>query len=143
MAAHFVRWGTVFVLLALGGCAIPVAAPPPPAAPALVATRDLTAGEKATLAALFGAGLKDPESARFEWAKMPVATDGEVFYCAIVNAKNGFGGYVGAEPFFGRVRLERGKINAAELIGLGGGSYTEFVLNQCRANGVDPFQRSL
>lgn len=52
------------------------------------------------LAALVGAlpeFLKDPDSARL--SKLHLDPDNADYVCGFVNAKNGFGGYVGDQPF--------------------------------------------
>lgn len=61
--------------------------------------RELTGKEKSAIMEAIRFRLKDPESAKFKWMKVVVhklTTDG---YCAIVNAKNSYGGYVGYKPF--------------------------------------------
>ena len=60
-----------------------------------VAAREMTAAEKADIAAAVKAKLKDPEAARFVWPQL--ANDS--IYCGIVNGKNSYGGYVGDAPF--------------------------------------------
>lgn len=65
---------------------------------------DLTHKEKATIEKEIKRGLSDPESARFQWLKLPKSVgirppDTATTYCGLVNAKNKMGGYVGYKPF--------------------------------------------
>lgn len=46
--------------------------------------------------------LKDPESARFNDLTAVKTDEGEILVCGEMNAKNGFGGYVGRMPFYGK-----------------------------------------
>lgn len=43
--------------------------------------------------------LKDPDSARFEGATNIIGEGDAMVACGLVNAKNSFGGYVGAQPY--------------------------------------------
>lgn len=54
---------------------------------------------KSTIAAM----LRDPDSAKFSSISSAQQSDGDVIVCGAVNAKNGFGGYVGATPFVGKL----------------------------------------
>lgn len=65
------------------------------------AYRDLTATEQSVVATSVKRSLKDPESARFEWwpVFLPHNIAGKSTYCAVVNARNGFGGYTGPTLF--------------------------------------------
>jgi hypothetical protein len=59
--------------------------------------RRLSAAEKAQIATLVQAELKDPESARFRWPRLRDPSG--LSYCGWVNAKNALGGYVGFRPY--------------------------------------------
>lgn len=61
----------------------------------------LYAAQRREVEGAVAAVLKDPESARF--SPIQAFFDGKVAtrVCGTVNAKNSFGGYVGARPFFG------------------------------------------
>lgn len=73
------------------------------------------------------ARLKDPESAQFRNVR---TVHGIV--CGELNAKNSFGGYVGFEPFYGRV-AENGKAEAFSASANPFGSHFEEVLEAaCR-----------
>lgn len=52
-------------------------------------------------------GLKDPESARFGSTAAGQSPDGFVVVCGYVNAKNSFGGYTGAQPYYGLLQGNR------------------------------------
>ena len=83
-----------------------------------IAARELTPAEKAIIVA--NLGLLDPESARFKW--MPFDPH-KIHYCASVNAKNAYGGYVGYQLFaIEPVKDRNGRIVDAHspLIGLVG-----------------------
>jgi hypothetical protein len=58
--------------------------------------------------------LKDPDSARWEWA--PIRSDiktGLVVYCGRVNAKNSYGGYVGSRVYVATITVEKGAVTDA------------------------------
>jgi hypothetical protein len=48
--------------------------------------------------------LRDPESARFGTIVAAQSSRGPLTVCGWVNAKNGFGGYTGDQPYFGVFR---------------------------------------
>lgn len=139
-----------FALAALlSGCY--ATATPPPVAEAPAPTpqlsadqlRDLTPPEKAILAKGFAAGLKDPDSAKFQWTRIPKAlpVGGTLDYCGLVNAKNSYGGYIGAQPFLGIIQVTKGKIVAASIGAVGESTpmYRDIVPKMCRDKGLDPF----
>lgn len=109
--------------------------------------RDLTPAEKAILTKSFAAGLKDPDSAKFQWAKVRKAMplDGSFDYCAMVNSKNSYGGYVGMQPFIGTVAVTKGKITAGVMGAVGESTpmYRDILPKMCRDKGLDPFIASL
>jgi len=134
--------------LALAGCY--TASTPPPAkvadpdVPLLAASdlRTLTANEKALLAKGFVATLKDPGSAQFQWAKVPKRLPESGFdYCAMVNAKNSYGGYIGAQPFIGMVMVNNGKIIGGVIAAVGDANptYQQIIPDMCRKKGLDPY----
>lgn len=133
----------------LAGC-MATAAPPSPQAEAkypepLPASemRDLTPAEKAILAKGFAAGLKDPGSAQFQWAKIQKAlpADGGMNYCAQVNAKNSYGGYIGMTPFMGVIQIKNGKIVGGEMgaVGYTERQYADLLPKMCREKGLNPY----
>jgi len=71
-----------------------------------VNAKQLTAAEKQKIVASMD--LKDPGSAQFRWLPDDPT---QVQYCGWVNAKNGFGGYVGFKQFLALVERDaRGTI---------------------------------
>lgn len=123
------------------GCA----AQQPPVAQQMVLSdvdlRELTAQEKISLGKSLASSLKDPESARFEWTKIPKNFTSSGFdYCARVNSKNSYGGYVGTQPFYAFVITEGGRIKTGQIIGVGSTESDRVaVLTMCRQKGLDPF----
>lgn len=106
-----------------------------------VATRMLSGTEKALLGRFLAQGLKDPTAAHFQWAPFPAVSDGTTPYCAQVNAKNGYGGYNGMQPFIATVELRKGKIVAAALVGIADPrpDYARIVPDLCRKEGLNPY----
>src|SRR5258708_40248737 len=87
--------GIVALCVALGGCATaPSASEPYLAGYTPDELRELTPAEKAVLAKGFAKNLKDPDSAKFEWVKIPKnwSNGGGFYYCSTLNAKNSYGG---------------------------------------------------
>jgi hypothetical protein len=133
--------------LVLGGCYETTGAPSVQEAvvPALSSDqlRELTPAEKAVLAKGFAAGLKDPDSAKFQWAKVPktLPAEGSVDYCAMVNAKNSYGGYIGSQPFIGLIAVSKGKIISGAIGAVGDATpmYRDILPKMCRDKGLDPF----
>lgn len=104
--------------------------------------RVLTTEEKAVLAKGFAAGLKDPTSAIFQWTKVPKRLPENSFdYCALVNAKNSYGGYTGATPFMGMVLVRNGKIvsGVTAVVGDIDRRYSHILPEMCRKKGLDPY----
>lgn len=137
--------GAVFALALCGCGSLPSSQPEIAAAPLLPASemRDLTQAEKAILAKGFAAGLKDPGSAQFQWAKIQkgLPTDGTIDYCAVVNAKNSYGGYIGATPFMGTIQVTNGKIAAGMMgaVGYTERQYADLLPKMCRDKGLNPY----
>ncbi|WP_085025605.1 hypothetical protein [Ensifer aridi] len=69
-------------------------------------TGTITPQELAALVASLPNFLKDPESARL--SKLHLDPDNQDYVCGFLNAKNGFGGYVGDQPF--RYGLKNGML---------------------------------
>jgi hypothetical protein len=117
----------ILIIIAIGaflsGC-ISDSTPPPaadvyPPLPPSDSLRNLSSVEKAALAKGFASGLKDPASAQFRWIKVRKADlNGHFDYCAMVNAKNGYGGYIGFYPFVGTINMQSGRAVSGELLDL-------------------------
>ena len=89
------------------------------ATPCKAQTRQLSAPEKGLIAGTYGARLKDPGSAQYQWAPVPLADNlkgGRVAYCFRVNAKNSFGGYTGFKLILGMLARANGKITSFEYM---------------------------
>jgi len=69
----------------------------PPNTPALA---DAELAYRVSSIAAVKAQLRDPDSARFDSVVAYGKAGGYHYYCGIVNAKNGFGGYSGGQMFF-------------------------------------------
>lgn len=81
---------------ALSGCQSAA----PNATPATTTPLTLTATHIAALKRGVISRLKDPESARFDEAFVASEDKDTIYVCGYVNAKNSYGGYVGARPFY-------------------------------------------
>ncbi len=85
--------------------------------PAVALGRDLTAAEQALIEAAVRKELSNPASARFKW--MPIAKDGDLRYCALVDAKNRAGFYVGDLLFEATLTWRNGVLVEAAFGGVG------------------------
>lgn len=80
--------------------------------------RPLSQAERQIVAAAASRNLKDPGSAQFRWPDARNLKDGSApVYCAVVNARNSFGGYVGFAPFVASLIVRSGKVVAAVIVG--------------------------
>ena len=104
--------------------------------------RELTAKEKTLLADTIKGALKDPNSAMIDYLPMPAVKSQVISYCALVNAKNALGGYVGRMPAEIAVKAaDSGEIVAAKLAGISGGPNEAGVdpwLSRCQTLGYLP-----
>ena len=81
--------------------------------------RELTPAERALLGPILAEGLKDPESARWEW--LPIRSDvkdGTIDYCGRVNSKNGYGGYAGSHIYNARITIAKGVVTGGRISGI-------------------------
>ncbi|WP_333696935.1 hypothetical protein [Phaeobacter italicus] len=94
-----ILYGLLACLAVLAGCmqvgSTPLASVPPSALnTAKAAAKDV---------------LKDPDSAKFKPGYQAYRLEnGDLVVCGVLNAKNSFGGYVGYEPYY--VRLRSGQV---------------------------------
>ena len=124
------------VAVGLAGCAS--ASPPAPAA-APAATKEppgtpttLTPQQVKIIQDGVRASLKDPDSAKFSGAILAAKRlNGDIDACGTVNAKNSYGGYVGAGPFFAKFR--DGKVVDSATAS---GTDAKFLIQICRESGV-------
>ena len=117
--------------LAIAGCA----AGPTPAERAAADYGAYPADYQETVVRYMGRMLKDPDSARYEFPVTPIAawrgggsTDYGYAVCALINARNSYGGYTGARPSYFFIR------NGVVLETLhGDGRYLDgVVMSKCR-----------
>jgi hypothetical protein len=138
--------GIAALCAALGGCqtdgqpnAYEAAFPPA----SYTEFRELSPVEKTLLATGLKSKLKDPDSAQFKWTKITrsAGAEGRVYYCGMVNAKNGYGGYTGFGPFWAWVYASpRGELLRAEMIGTGSDELANKVIGEeCGKRGIVVF----
>ena len=125
---------SVVLALIVSGCA---AAPPPSG----LRPFELGAIERQAVEDGVRVSLKDPGSAQFQ--RMIGATDasGRITVCGLVNAKNSYGGYNGASPFYGLLIVtptSNGKSVATFAVaGLSSEStMRQIIANECRRFGL-------
>jgi hypothetical protein len=98
------------------------------------------AAQKSILADGFAAGLDDPDSVRFRWAKVPKRLDGSAIeYCGLINVKSGTGGY---KPFLATIRTESGNITGGAIAALNSDNLEEnrdVIPKLCQRRGLNPF----
>jgi len=99
-------------VILLSGCALDPSDPPPPAPPSKAQLASADYGSypsdyKNVIETYMDQELKDPESARYDYLNQPVRAwnnwEGLKFgyaVCVNINAKNSFGGYSGASPYY-------------------------------------------
>ena len=102
-------------------------------------TRDLSPEEKKVVANAVGRVIKDPASAKFQWAKIPAnAGTGDVNYCAKVNARSDLPGYSGNQLYIAVLGTEGGRVKSAVVGAIHGGSDTNVVRSLCKRYGLNP-----
>jgi hypothetical protein len=142
----------VALLAALGGCNTTTTTPSPSTGlrpdpierPTILyhprELRDLTPGEKTALAKAMSRGLRDPESARFQWLQFPRYPENDtITWCGMVNSKNAAGQYTGAKPYVGTVTLRQGKIVGGSITDTAtDDAGSEAIREECQKYGWDP-----
>lgn len=102
-------------------------------------TRDLSPDEKKVVADAVGRVIKDPASAKFQWAKIPAnAGTGDVNYCAKVNARSDLPGYSGNQLYIAVLGTEGGRVKSAVVGAIHGGADTHVVRSLCKRYGLNP-----
>jgi hypothetical protein len=110
--------------------------------PCSAQTRQLTAPEKQIIANAYGARLKDPASAQYRWAALPLTDNlkgGKLAYCFQVNAKNSYGGYTGFKLILGTLKRVNGKIVAFNYVTGNlddAATFAQMTADLCRASGI-------
>ena len=142
---------TILLAASCAGCGTVSSEPTPsveqrlPPAPAQEDLRELTANERALLADGFAAGLPNPESAKFQWTKVPknLGSIGRGFdYCGLINVKQDQDGYNGMQPFLATIIVENGNIVGGAVASLDSENREqnrEVIPNLCRQRGLNPF----
>jgi hypothetical protein len=105
---------------------------------AVLGMRDLAPDEKQVIAEAVGRVIKDPASAKFRWAKFPAAANGDVNYCAAVNAKSALPGYSGNQLYIAVVGAANGKVASAVVGAIHGGGDAHVVRSLCKRYGLNP-----
>jgi hypothetical protein len=104
--------------------------------------RDLTIVEKATLAGSFAAGLENPDSVKFRWAKVPKALTVHSFdYCGLIVVKK-TGSAPSIKPFLATITTEGGSISGGAIAALSSDDREEnrdVIPKLCLQKGLNPF----
>lgn len=103
--------------------------------------RDLELEERQVIEAAVKDQLKDPTSPMFKW--LPLSAEQPESYCALVNAKNSFGAYIGFTPYLVSLRWTLEELTGGKLIAMGNGDAasprTKAVLQVCADHGYADF----
>ena len=110
----------------------------PAAAQKRVEQRDLTPAEKKIIVNALAPSLRDPESAKYRWAKIRDAADGPVNYCATVNAKSPYAAYNGQQAYILEATMSGGRVSSAVVGLIVGGKDIEIVRKMCKKYDLDP-----
>lgn len=130
--------------LALSACAgagLPLAnsaAPGGTGAPT-AAQRDLSPDEKKTIVAAVSLNLRDPNAAKYHWAKFPEIVSGDsVNYCATVDAKSPYPAYDGRQAYIVEAKVMGNRVVSATMGLIAGGKDAALVSKMCAKYGLDP-----
>jgi len=107
--------------------------------------RDLTLAEKKIVADVLRDRLRDPASAMFKWGPLQGAvksyddsSETSIVYCAYVNSRNAYGGFVGDTPFRVFLVLINDVVAIAAVVGIGGSQIqTDTTYDLCAEDGYD------
>ena len=130
--------------LALSGCTTgqtPLASSeaPPASTSVGIGQRDLTAEEKKVIMEAVAHSLRNPGSAKYQWAKFPaVVTDGSVNYCATVDAQSPYAAYNGRQAYVVHAQTSGNRVSSAVVGLIAGGKDFALVTNMCAKYGLDP-----
>ncbi len=100
--------------------------------------RDLTPEEKKIITDAVSLSIREPNSARFRWTKMPNTLEGSGNYCASVDAKSPYPAYNGKQNFIVEAQLSGGKITSAVVGLIAGGKDAAIVTKMCAKYGLNP-----
>ena len=111
----------------------------PAATPSGVAQRDLTPQEKKAIIDAISPSLRNPNSARYKWAKFPaVVTEDSVNYCGVVDAQSQYPAYNGAQAYIVEANVSGGHVTGAVMGLIAGGKDFAIVTKMCAKYGLDP-----
>jgi hypothetical protein len=101
--------------------------------------RDLTPSEKKAIVDAVSQSLRDPGSAKYRWAKVPmVVTDDSINYCATVDAKSPYPAYNGKQAYIVEAHISGGHVTSAVMGLIAGGKDAGIVAKMCAKYGLDP-----
>jgi hypothetical protein len=104
-----------------------------------IGQRDLTAEEKKVIMDAVAPSLRNPGSAKYQWAKFPaVVTDGSVNYCATVDAQSPYAAYNGRQAYVVHAQASGNRVSSAVVGLIAGGKDFALVTNMCAKYGLDP-----
>jgi hypothetical protein len=131
--------------LALAGCTTSPPAPEGTAAtegaPASLASgpqRELTPQEKRVIVEAIALSIRDAASAKYRWAKFPVAAADKVNYCGTVDAKSPFPAYSGHQAYIVEAKVVGGHVSSAVVGLIAGGKDAALVSKMCAKYGLNP-----
>jgi hypothetical protein len=101
--------------------------------------RELTPQEKRVIVEAITLSIRDAASAKYRWAKFPVAASGEVNYCGTVDAKSPFPAYSGRQAYIVEAKVVGGRVSAAVVGLIAGGKDAALVSKMCAKYGLNPY----
>jgi hypothetical protein len=111
--------------------------------PTGVAQRDLTPAEKKAIIDAVAPSLRNPNAAKYKWAKFPVVvTEDSVNYCGVVDAQSPYPAYNGAQAYIVEANVSGGHVTGAVMGLIAGGKDFAIVSNMCAKYGLDPRKAS-
>jgi hypothetical protein len=127
--------------LALSGCTAgqaPLASSEPSPSSA-GGQRDLTPEEKKVIMDAVAPSLRNPASAKYQWAKFPaVVTEPSVNYCATVDAQSPHAAYNGRQAYVVEAHMSGNRVSSAVIGLIAGGKDFALVTKMCAKYGLDP-----
>jgi hypothetical protein len=117
----------------------PMSSQMPAATPSGVAQRDLTPQEKKAIIDSIAPSLRNPNAAKYRWAKFPVVvTENSVNYCATVDAGSPYPAYNGLQAYIVEANVSGGHVTGAVMGLIAGGKDFALVSKMCAKYGLDP-----
>jgi len=100
--------------------------------------RELSAEEMQVITEAVGPSLRNPNAAKYHWAKFPDSASGEVNYCATVDAQSPFAAYSGHQAYIVRTQVSGGRVSHAVVGLIAGGKDYGLVTKMCARYGLNP-----